>query len=198
MRKVSRLLCFTFILSFAITAEGGADYKYPDFHVKIISEGFSDKVNFSDDQEGYSAKWKDYIQSELIKPVNFSGHYRVAISKDGVLLQDCGSKEWVCGWVLDKISGRVVSELPVFNGNSRYFSTIDNGTPSPDLFSTEFYPNSSMMWVSGQNRPKKTKRGGVRCANSIYEFKGGVFIRLDSGRCEIDTGSDMNAEKYLP
>ncbi|WP_156365636.1 hypothetical protein [Erwinia sp. Leaf53] len=197
MKKIKKVPFFLLVISFATVAERDVKYKFSDFHVREFLGGFSDRIRLSDTEKHYSKKWKNYVQSELIKPVNFSGHYRVAISKNGELPQECGNKGWVCGWVLDKLSGRVVSELPMFNDNTKYFLTIDNGTPLPDLFFAEFYPNSSMIRVSGQNRPKK-KAGIIRCANSAYEFKNEIFTNLDSGRCVIDVGSDMNADKFLP
>lgn len=53
---------------------------------------------------------------KLLKPVNFSGHYRVIISKNGTLPQDCGND----GWIIDRLTGEIVSELPEFNGNTKY------------------------------------------------------------------------------
>lgn len=172
------------------------DPQFSDFPATVSSGPFIKILSLNDKQD-HTEKWNEFIQSELLKPVNFSGHYRVAISKNGKLPQDCGNDGWVCGWIIDKLSGVVISELPEFNDNTKYFSTIDNGTPSPDLFDIEIYPNSSMIWISGQNTPKNKKDADVRCANTAYEFNNN-FIKLMSGRCEVDVGGDSNADHYLP
>jgi len=158
---------------------------------------FAKKLMINNEQV-HTDKWKKFIESEISKPVNLSSHYRIAIIKNGKLPQDCGSNEWVCGWAIDKLSGEVISELPKFNGNTKYFSTIDNGTPSPDLFDAEYYPNSSMIWGSGQNIPEENKYGEARCANAAYNFKSNIFSILTFSRCEIDIGSDESADSYLP
>ncbi|MGU3416655.1 hypothetical protein ACLBW0_23945 [Enterobacteriaceae bacterium C34A] len=98
---------------------------------------------------------------------------------------------------MDKITGKVISGLPGFNGNAKYCSTIDNGTPSPDLFDVEYCSTSSMMWISGQNIPKNGDREKVKCANSAYHFSDKNFIRLVSSRCEIDAGSDSDVDPHL-
>lgn len=132
------------------------------------------------------------MQKELNEKVNFAGHYRIYVSRDGELPIDCGVEGWVCGWVIDKNSGSVVSELPIFNGNSSYYSIIDNGTPSPDCFSIEYYPNSNLLWLNGENVPKY-KLGEIsftdkKCANNAYLFIENKFFINYKGECEIDRG----------
>jgi len=80
----------------------------------------------------------------------------------------------------------------------KYFSTIDNGTPSPDEFEVEFYAKSSMLWIKGQNTPANRKNGEPKCANATYKFISNLFVKLNSGKCEVDVGSDPYADPYLP
>jgi len=80
----------------------------------------------------------------------------------------------------------------------KYFSTIDNGTPSPDEFEVEFYAKSSMLWIKGQNTPANRKNGEAKCANATYKFISNLFVKLNSGKCEVDVGSDPYADPYLP
>lgn len=198
MKASNLLMGFLSVITFTVNAGANSNPQFPNFNTAVSSGPFVHKIELTSEQEHHSDKWKKYIQAELLKPVNFSGHYRVTISKDGALPQDCGNNGWVCGWVVDKLTGKVVSELPEFNGNTKYYSTIDNGTPSPDLFDLEQYPNSSMIWISGQNIPAKGKPGEAKCANVSYNFKDNKFIRLVSSRCEVDVGGDANADPYLP
>lgn len=198
MVKVKMLVILISVFSSFAYAGGNINPKFSEFPTTVSSGPFVKKIALNAEQEHQSTKWKKYIQTELLKPVNFSGHYRLVISKDGVLPQDCGNDGWVCGWVIDKLTGKVNSELPEFNGNTKYYSTIENGTPSPDFFDLEYYPNSSMIWISGQNIPTENKQGEARCANSAYNFKDELFVKLVSSRCEIDVGDDSTAEPYLP
>lgn len=200
-------LCFFLILAFFAHAASDEDdendesYYILDFSVyKVnISTGpFAKKLDLSAQQKKYSAKWKDVMQTALLQPVNFAGHYSFYISRYAEIPEECGDDRWVCGWIIDKTNGKVVSELPLFNENTKYFSTVDNGTPSIELFDTIFYPNSSMLWVRGQNIPAEGKSGDSRCANTIYNFDSGLFTKLTSGECELDTGSDEDGNHYLP
>lgn len=190
-------LCIAFFSVIAFYSHADNDPQFSDYPIKVSSGPFVKSVSLNDKQQ-HTESWKELIQAEILKPVNFSGHYRVAISKNGKLPKDCGNDGWVCGWVIDKLTGKVVSELPEFNNNTKYFSSIDNGTPSPDPFDMEIYPNSSMIWISGQNSPKNQNGGDVKCANTAYEFKNNNFKKLISARCEIDVGGDSNADTFLP
>lgn len=190
-----------FMLLFIFLSVHAADNPPPNFSshsVNISSGPFVKNVNFSKQQNSYSAKWKKLMQNAVLKPVNFSGYYVIYISTKGELPEECGDDGWVCGWIIDKLSGKVVSELPTFNGNTKYYSIIDYGTPSPDLFDAEFYAKSSMLWIRGQNIPAHGRTGDVRCANVAYDFKSDLFIKLFSGECEIDGSSVSNADHNLP
>lgn len=194
--KITLLFLLTFIPSACVVGKEMPHFK--DYTVFISPGPFAKKIIFSNEQKNNSSKWKIIMQRELMKVVNFSGHYVVYISRKGEFPEECGNNGWVCGWIIDKNSGRVVSELPSFNGNTRYFSTIDNGTPSPDQFNIEFYAKSSMLWISGQNIPVNGSANEVRCANTAYNFNMDSFVKLFSGKCEVDTGNDVNADRYLP
>lgn len=197
--KVNDFL-FIILIGCALNAfsEDKQSPRFSDFSVKVSSGPFVDKIDFTESQKSFSTNWKGLIKRELVKPVNFSGHYRLVLSKDGMLPKECGVKGWVCGWIIDKMTGGVVSSLPQFNGNAKYYSTIDNGTPSPDDFSIEYYPNSSMVWVSGQNIPENGDVKQIKCANTAYQYIDDDFKFLVSSRCEIDVGDDKDADKYLP
>lgn len=197
--KVNKVFLFLCMFLF-LTAHAGVNTppKFSSYPVNINHGTFVEKVNFSDRQEMYSEKWKKLMKNSILNPVNFSGHYVIYISKKGELPEECGDDGWVCGWIIDKINGKIVSELPAFNGNTKYYSIIDNGTPSPDLFDAEFYATSSMLWIRGQNIPANGKVGEDRCANVAYDFKSDLFIKLFSGECEIDVGSVPNADHNLP
>lgn len=197
--KVNKVfLFFPMFLLLIAHAEENTPPKFSSYPVNIEHSTFVEKVNFSDRQKMYSEKWKKLMRNSILKPVNFSGHYVIYISKLGELPEECGNDGWVCGWIIDKINGKVISELPAFNGNTKYYSIIDNGTPSPDLFDAEFYATSSMLWIRGQNIPANGKAGEDKCANVAYDFKSDLFIKLFSGNCEIDAGSASNADHILP
>lgn len=193
--KINKL-CIVFLL---ITFNSDANNipQFSDFLVPVSSGPFVKNLSFKSEPV-HSEEWEKMVGAEILKPVNYDSHFRLVLIKNGELPLDCGEKGWVCGWVIDKLSGEVVSELPEFNGNTKYFSTIDNGTPSPDLFDIGFYPNSSMLWLAGQNTPVNNKNDEAKCANTAYKFKNDKFTKLISARCEVDVGSDTSADPYLP
>jgi len=191
-----KLCKFTFLLiSFICFSTFANDGKVPEFkeHNVLLSHGpFASKIIFTSEQLEKSSDWKKIMQNQLRKEVNFAGQYRIYISKKGELPKDCGINGWICGWIVDKITGSVISELPLFNGNTKYYSTIDNGTPSPDPFSAEYYPNSNLIWISGENIPSSKvgniSLGDKKCSNSAYLFENHLFRRIFQGECEIDNG----------
>lgn len=186
------------VLSCGVCSADNSLPKFTSFPAQVRAGPFVNKTKFTDAQKKSSTEWRALIEKKLVKPVNFSGHYRLVLSKGGVLPKECGDNGWVCRWIIDKVTGGVVSSLPQFNGNTKYYSTIDNGTPSPDDFSIEYYPNSSLIFVSGQNKPENGSVNQTKCANAAYEYKNNDFKSLISSRCEIDVGDDEDADKYLP
>ncbi|MDK1229375.1 hypothetical protein [Cronobacter turicensis] len=161
--------------------------QFSDFPVKISVGPFEKKLKPNDIYRTGSDRWRSSMQQQLLKPVNYAGHYRIYISKPGEFLKDCGDDGWVCGWVIDKKTGYIVSTLPMFNGNFKYYSTIDNGTPSPDDFAAVFYPNSTMLLIYGATKPLDG-RGGIKCQNILYYIKESDFMKLFASECDIDKG----------
>ncbi|ELY3468150.1 hypothetical protein SMX26_002760 [Cronobacter universalis] len=188
--KVSNFLIFS--LCFASTYSYANDNNGPqfsDYATKVSVGPFAQKLYLTGEQLQATQKWKSFMQKELAAPVNFAGHYRVFISNNGQFLEECGNNGWTCGWIIDKLTGHIVSALPSFNGNTKYHSTTDNGTPSPDAFDATYYPNSTMMLIYGENSPPG-ENGKIKCANSLYDFKRGVFNKIISTECDIDYGDD--------
>ena len=188
------------LLFFSISSHGAENVpQMSDYKVRVNNCPFVKTLEIPPKFIDYSEKWKQVMQQELQKEVNFAGHYRVHLSKNGELPKECGDRAWVCGWIIDKLTGEIVSQLPKFNNNTKYYAIISNGTRSPDQFSIEFYAISSLIWISGQNHPEHGKFGlNEHCANVAYEFKENKFIKIFSGLCERDTGEDQDAAHFLP
>ncbi|AHE72705.1 hypothetical protein M942_06065 [Enterobacter ludwigii] len=180
------------LLSFLLFSIIPLSYGSPQFdgyRVKVSAGPFAKNIVLSDMQHNYTEKWKTIMQKQLVEPVNFAGHYRLYLSWDGELPKDCGDGRWVCGWIIDKKTGEIVSELPEFNGNRVYYSYHDNGTPSPEIFSPGFYPVSTMLWMNGETIPK-SGNGDVKCNYIAYNFTDNKFTTLDIGdECEVKHGN---------
>lgn len=174
---------------FVSYASGSDAPQFSDYPTKISAGPFVKKLDLTQEQLQSSEKWKSFMQKELAEPVNFAGHYRVYISKNGQFLNECGNDGWACGWIIDKITGRIVSTLPLFNGNTKYHSTTDNGTPSPDAFDATYYSNSTLILIYGENNPPGENEN-IKCANTLYNFKGDAFNKILSTECDIDHGDD--------
>jgi len=168
--------------------------QFKDFNIKQSIGPFAEVLVLNDKQKMFSDKWQQIMQREISNPVNFAGHYRLYLSWNGELPKECGDARWVCGWILDKKTGEVVSTLPEFNGNTAYFSYNDNGTPRPEEFQPIIYPDSTMLWIGGSNIPASGE-GDSRCANITYNFKDNRFILIASGECEFDHGDDPYYQK---
>ncbi|MDK9605827.1 hypothetical protein [Lelliottia wanjuensis] len=166
-------------------------YAFPQFsdYPVIVSNGpFAKSIELTDTQQRYTDKWKHIMQRELVKPVNFAGHYRLYLSWNGELPKECGDDRWVCGWIIDKTTGSIVSELPEFNGNTHYRPYHANGTPVPEAFSPGFYPDNSMLWMNGNTAPKSNLLN-LKCNYISYNFKNNNFTTLEIGdECDVDHG----------
>lgn len=177
-----------FILSMIGVSPVHAFPQSSDYPVAVSEGPFAKNIELTATQQGYTDKWKQVMQRELVKSVNFAGHYRLYLSRNGELPKECGDSRWVCGWVIDKATGKVVSELPAFNGNHAYFSYHDNGTPAPEEFAPDFYPRSSMLWMNGSNIPA-SGNGDNKCNYIAYNFKNNNFTTLEIGdECDVDHG----------
>ncbi|WP_133115976.1 hypothetical protein [Cronobacter sakazakii] len=144
--KSSKILATIFLtISFFILAGEVKVPNFSEYTVQPSKGSFAKKINLTSEQQAKSNDWKKTMQKQLVEKVNFAVHYRLYISDRGELPEDCGINGWVCGWVIDKETGRVITELPLFNGNTKYHSTIENNTPSPNPFFTEFYANSNLI-----------------------------------------------------
>ncbi|EHI7918817.1 hypothetical protein J9M50_004815, partial [Salmonella enterica] len=118
MKHNNILLGFA-LLTFTCEAFAGKDNpQFSDYPVAVSTGPFAKNIALSAEQQSYTNKWKQTMQRELAKPVNFAGHYRLYLSWNGELPKECGDNRWVCGWVIDKTSGEIVSELPEFNENT--------------------------------------------------------------------------------
>lgn len=178
-------LVLTFSLTFFSYADDNKAPQFSDYPTKISTGHFVKKIILNKSQEHYSEKWKELLQSELLKPVNFAGHYRIFLSRNGENPKECGNDGWVCGWIIDKTTGMIVSELPIFNANTKYYSTTDNGTPSPDVFDPTYYPDSALLLIYGENKPS-SGIGDSKCANNLYAFQENKFKKILSSGCHIE------------
>ncbi|MFZ5273770.1 hypothetical protein [Enterobacter asburiae] len=160
-----------------------------DYKVKVSHGPFAKTISLTDIQQHNTDEWKHIMQRELVKPVNFAGHYRLYISKNGELPKECGDERWVCGWIIDKTTGQVVSELPEFNGNNAYYSYHDNGTPISEDFAPDFYPISTMLWMNGETAPRSNP-DATKCNYIAYNFTKNTFTTLEVGEaCEVKHGN---------
>lgn len=182
MRAEKYLIMSTIFLFQWASALHAGELRFSDYSVTMTSGPFANQILLTKKQKTYSEKWQKIMSKELGEPVNFAGHYRLYLSWGGEFPDECGSERWVCGWIVDKITGEIISTLPEFNGNTAYFTYSDNGTPSPDKFQPIFHPNSSMLWMEGTNLPAK-KGGSEKCGIAIYNFRNNQFTPLFKGEC---------------
>ncbi|EOI5729144.1 hypothetical protein ACMS09_002602 [Cronobacter malonaticus] len=146
----NKLTCSLMLFStnaIAFASEVNPQFSY--FSVAISSGPFTENIVLASKQQHFTDKWKHIMQRELGKPVNFAGHYRLYLSWSGELPKECGDKRWVCGWVIDKATGKIVSELPEFKGNTHNRPYHDNGTPVPEAFEPAFYPQALCYGLTG-------------------------------------------------
>lgn len=169
-----------------------ANPQFPDYPATVSKGPFAKNIELSTLQQGYSDKWKHVMQREQVKPVNFAGHYRLYLSWNGELPKECGDDRWVCGWIIDKTTGSIVSELPKFNGNTYYRPYHANGTPAPEEFAPGFYPRSTMLWMNGNTAPL-SNLDNLKCEYRVYSFKDNKFNLIGHGDpCDVDNGEDSS------
>lgn len=153
--------------------------QFSDFQSTVSLGPFANEIHLTSKQETYSASWKNSVRSELVEPANLAGHYRIFTLPGGKGIE-CLNEAWVCGWVIDKITGRIVSELPKDNNGSDIYASIgDNGTPVGYPFELDTYNDSSMIIITGQAIPlSKKENDNPICKSMVYNFSEGKFDKL--------------------
>lgn len=180
-----------FISAYSILtfANDPSNPQFSDYQIAVSLGPFARKVHFDSEQKTYSKDWKKSILDELNRPVNFAGHYRLYTATGG-RGSECANAAWVCGWVIDKLTGKIVSKLPKdTDGSSIYASVGDNGTPVGYPFEIYLYKDSTMVVITGQAIPAdKSMNDNPGCKTVVYNFKNNEFEKLvesDDG-CKID------------
>lgn len=158
-----------------------------------VSEGpFAQSIYFNSEQKKYSTWWKEKINSQLGKSVNFAGHYRLFVSPGGHGIE-CLHDYWVCGWVIDKLTGKVVATLPSSpEGGNSYIESVDDGTPTGLKFKYTAKANSAELTIKGRaaNAPIQRDNGDYtipECRLISYVFNGSVFNKIN----EVSNGCDL-------
>lgn len=164
-----------------------------------VSHGpFAKNLVLTEKQENYSAWWKENIKKELNKPVNFAGKYRLFVSKGGHGTE-CAYDYWICGWVIDKLSGKVISTLPTSpEGGNSYAEFVDNGTSNGIGFEYFVTKDSSSITIKGRavNAPLRDKNGNFsipKCRLIQYNFDGSNYSIIK----EIDNGCNLPKQKEI-
>ena len=173
------VVLLVFFASFMVPANGIANPQFSDFIVEVSKGPFAKKIVLSEVQKSYSNFWKLEIDKQLKKTINFSGRYIIYTSYGGYGVE-CKFEGWVCGWVIDKLTGKVVSELPMDdNGSSIYAGLSDNGTPVGLPFEVDSYKGSSMIAIIGQSIPMSSSEGDAPvCKSVLFNFTGVKFVKL--------------------
>ncbi|MDU6411409.1 MAG: hypothetical protein E6560_10695 [Yersiniaceae bacterium] len=199
LTKNTALLMISGLMSFMVFAastDNQSTYidRKPDFkeYATSISQGpFSTQLILDDEQNSYSAYWKNNMLKELSKPANFAGHYRLYLQDRGKG-KEC--QHGVCGWILDKLSGAVISGLPEYDGSNSYGSVGDNGTPVGKPLEILIYKNSKLMILTGQAIPFKIENDEYGlpitypCKAIYYVFENNQFRKIaeDENGCGVE------------
>lgn len=192
--KFFLLICFSLLSSFAASVQAGVQMlpTFADYSVAVSIGPFSKSLVLTNEQRAFSDRWIETAKKELNEKVNFAGHYRF-FSYDGINGKEC-SNGGVCGWVIDKISGQVISELPAVGDSNIYNQVGDNGTPTGIDFNASFKKNSLLFSLTAQTIPKKiaTDNNGYPtrppCETNYYKFENDKFINVfeDKNGCNVD------------
>jgi len=128
-----------------------------------------------------------FEQEELNKPVNFAGNYRLYTAFGGHG-KECCRDNWVCGWVIDKLTGKIESELPYDDGRNVYADIGDNGTPIGIAFEINAYKNSTLAVITGQTIPINDASKSYICKSAVYNFTKNKFEKIIESKsgCKID------------
>ncbi len=173
------IITLSMLFSHNVLSQGVSNPQFSDYQVEVSKGPFENKIFINKEQEWYSAQWKRNMEKQLNSPINFAGHFRV-YTEFGGHGKECLRDNWVCGWVIDKLTGKIVATLPVDdNGSNHYADVADNGTPVGLPFEMDAYKNSSMIAITGQSIPlKKGMDDSPVCKTALFNFKGDKYIKL--------------------
>jgi len=174
---------------FISNAEDISDPQFSDYQTMVGKGPFAKKIIIGSREKSFSSNWQKKVQEELKKPVNFAGHYRLYTTFGGQGIE-CSKEGWLCGWVIDKNSGKIVSQLPKDERGSNIYASIgDNGTPVGHPFEIDAYKDSTMVIVTGQVIPEsKNSNDDPICKTAIFNFINNEFVKLTESPdgCKID------------
>ncbi|HCO5165327.1 TPA: hypothetical protein N8124_004925 [Escherichia coli] len=178
-KKTNKFLLFVscMLLPFVAYSQDSSNPQFSDYLVPVSNGPFEKNIHFNKEQENYSQHWKNAVQEELKKPVNFAGRFRIYTAFGGHG-KECLRDNWVCGWVIDKLSGEVVATLPSDNnGSYNYADVSDNGTPVGLPFDIDTYKNSSMIAITGQSI-SVSKSDSPVCKTTLFNFNNNEYVKL--------------------
>ncbi|AHE72818.1 hypothetical protein M942_09325 [Enterobacter ludwigii] len=166
-----------------------------NYKIKVSRGPFANVLHLSNEQNGYTSKWKHIMQQQLASEVNYAGHYRVYVDYGDNLPNECGADAPLCGWVIDKITGMIVSKLPVFISNENdmshpslaqgcaVYSPEDENDPPPPGAMADFpffYRDSTLLWMNGTSL-RAPNPNNDKCEYKIYNFKNNEFKVIGDG-----------------
>ncbi|KFC78100.1 hypothetical protein GBAG_3482 [Buttiauxella agrestis ATCC 33320] len=167
---------------------------FKDYPVEISKGPFASQLEFSDEEKNYSSHWKEITINEFKKSENIAGHYRIYTDDKSSGKECLDHQGGVCGWVIDKLSGKIVMQLPSINGTNVYQQVADNGTPVGEEFRIETRKNSYLIILTGQAIPQKIEHdeNGIPltypCQTTYYILKKNQFSKIfeDKNGCDVD------------
>ncbi|MCQ1632236.1 hypothetical protein NOE29_05520 [Escherichia coli] len=163
--------------------------------VDVSNGPFTKELVLKTPQNDFSSWWKENVEVELSKPVNFAGKYRLFVSQGGHG-KECPHDYWICGWVIDKTTGEVVATLPTSpEGGNCYAEFVDNGTSDGLKFKVIAYADRTSLTIIGRavNAPLRDADGEFlvpECRTIKYNFDGKNYTILK----EDDNGCNLRKE----
>lgn len=196
MKTINALL--SILATFPVLGASSHPLLSNNYNVDVSHGPFVNNLVLTEKQKNFSTWWKENIKKELNKPVNFAGKYRLFVSKGGHGTE-CLHDYWICGWVIDKSSGKVVATLPTSpEGGNSYADFVDNGTSDGIGFEYFATKRNSSIIIKGRavNAPLRDNNGNFsvpECRLIQYNFDGSSYSVIK----ESDNGCNLPKEKEI-